>query len=97
MATVADWIITIHDSERNQAEIYRKFGKETDIAKAMFKMIKKARKDHEDTWDEDASTNDIGEILEYGEFDFLYGVAAFCDHHIDFTAKRLDYIEELEV
>ncbi len=96
MATATDWIIIVHNSEEYQAVIYRKFGKEYDIAQAMFKMIQKTRKDHEDTWDEDASTNNIREILEYGEFDFLYGVAAFYDHHIDFTAKRLDYIEELE-
>ncbi len=96
MATVTDWIITVHNSEEDQTVMYRKFGAEDNIARIMFKMIKKARKDHENTWDEDIATRSVDEILDT-EDDVLYGVAAFYDHHIDFTAKRLDYIEELEV
>ncbi len=95
MATAVDWIITVHNSEKDQTVMYRKFGAENDIARIMFKMIKKACKDHEDTWDKDITTRSISKILNTDD-DVLYGAAAFYDHHIDFTAKRLDYIEEVE-
>ena len=97
MATVTDWIITVHNSEGEQTVMFRKFGDKLDIAQTMWKMIKDTRKDHEDTWDEDIATKSVAEIMNYNDTDdILYGVAAFYDHHIDFTAKRLDYIEELE-
>lgn len=98
MATVTDWIITVHNSKEDETLMFRKIGNKLDVAKIMLKMIKKAHKDHEDTWNKDVTTKSINEIMDYDyENDILYGVATFCDHHIDFTAKRLDYIEELEV
>lgn len=95
MATVRTWIISTHNSEDYDAHMYRKFGDEYDVKKQLVKMIKEAAKDHEDTFDKDASTTCVADFEEDTD-DYIVAVAQFENFHISFTAIPLDYIGDVD-
>ena len=95
MATVRTWIISAHNSEDYGAKMFRKLGDEYDIKKQLVKMVKKAGKDHEDTFDKDSSTTNVADFEEDVD-DYLVAVAQFENFHVDFTAIPLDYINDVD-
>lgn len=96
MATVRTWIISVHNSEDCSAKMFRKFGNEYDIKKQLVQMVKEAAKDHEDTFDKDASTIHVADFEEEMDDDYIVAVAQFENFHIDFTAIPLDYINDVD-
>ena len=95
MSTVRNWIISAHNSENYGAHMYRKFGDEYDVKKQLVKMVKEAAKNHEDTFDKDASTIRVADFEEDTD-DYIVAVAQFENFHIGFTAIPLDYINDVD-
>ncbi len=95
MSTVRTWIIAVHNSEDCGAKMFRQFGDEYEIEKQLVKMVKEASKDHEDTFDKNASTTHVADFEEDTD-DYIVAVAQFENFHIDFTAIPLDYINDVD-
>ena len=97
MATVTDWIIVKYNTDVDSTKFWRIYGDMNDIADEIVKLVNKDVEYYNDNYGyahkvDHFSNTDI--LIDNDECEVALQ-AEFPEYHIDYTARRLDKIENI--